>query len=124
MTSSSNINSFDLDLIRSSLAETELKCKSLLREDSEYPKRYPNEPKKKSGPITHIMNQSNKFIKPQFDDINEKSDGYKMYDYEPNTNEIGLKHEMTIDQTSKNDMKVDSHKPFVPPKQVLMYLVR
>ena len=124
MTSSSNMNSFDLDLIRSSLAETELKCKSLLRDDSEYPKRYPHERQKNCGPITHIMNQSNKFIKPQFDAINEKSDGYKTYDYEPNTIEMGIKHKMTIDQTSKNDMKVDSHKPFVPPKQVLMYLVR
>ena len=124
MTSSSNTKNFDLDLIRSSIAETELKCKALLRDDSHYPKRYPNEPKKNCAPITHIMNQSNKFIKPQFDDINEKSDGYKMYDYESNTIEIGLEHKMTIDQTSKNDMKVDSHKPFVPPKQVLMYLVR
>ena len=124
MTSSSNTKNFDLDLIRSSIAETELKCKALLRENSHYPKRYPNEPKKNCGPITHIMNQSNKFIKPQFDDINEKPDGYKTYNYESNTMEIGLEHKMTIDQTSKNDMKVDSHKPFVPPKQVLMYLVR
>ena len=124
MTSSSNIKSFDLDLIRSSLAETELKCKSLLRDNSEYPKRYSNGPQKNYGPITQIMNQSNKFIKPQFNDINEKSDGYKAYDYEPNTIEIGLKHKMPIDPCSKNVMKVESHKPFVPPKQVLMYLVR
>ena len=124
MTSSSNTKNFDLDLIRSSLAETELKCKALLRDNSHYPKRYPNQPRKNCGPITHIINQSNKFIKPQFDNINEKSDGYKMYDYEPNTIEMGLNHKMTIEQNSKNDMKVDSHKPFVPPKQVLMYLVR
>ena len=124
MTSSSDTKSFDLDFIRSSIAETELKCKALLRDNSHYPKRYPNQPKKSCGPITHIMNQSNKFINPQFDDINEKSDGCKTYDYEPNPIERGLNHKMTIDQTSKNDMKVDSHKPFVPPKQVLMYLVR
>ena len=124
MTASSNMKNFDLDLIRSSLAETELKCKALLRDSSEYPKRHPTDQRKNCGPIIHIMNQSNKFIKSRFEDFNEKSDGYETYDKNPNTVERGLKHKLPNDQTSKNDMKVDSHKPFVPPKQVLMYLVR
>ena len=124
MTSSSNIKHVDLDLIRSSLAEIELQC-ALLR-DTEQTQRQGKKKTKDTGTILDIMNRSNKLIKDPFnEDLYEKSDSCKTSNEELRTFPKNIRYKLPNDQKSKNDYKAnDISKPFVPPKQVLMYLVR
>lgn len=122
MTSPSSITHFDLDVIRSSLAETELKC-ALFRDIECHQRQFNKQPKKNNEPIMSLMKQSNELINKTFDHLKEKSDG---------SNEVvgslhrHIHHNLPNGHTGKNGTTtiIDRAKPFVPPKQVLMYLVR
>ena len=124
MTSPNSITHFDLDVIRSSLAETELKC-ALFR-DIECHQRQFTHAKKSNTPIMNLMNHSNELINKTFDHLKEKSDGSS------NTEVVGslhrhIHHNLPSGHIAKNNGNttiVDRAKPFVPPKQVLLYLVR
>ena len=67
----------------------------------------------------------NRLVKP--DNFNEKSDGCKTISNESFcTFQQNVHNNVPNGPTSKNGnmTAVDRSKPFVPPKQVLMYLVR
>ena len=121
MTSPSSCTHFDLEVIRSSLAETELKCalfRDVERHQGQVKLQYKN-----NGPIMNLMNHSDHLFNKTSDHLREKSDR------SDSTNEIdnsihkrhGL---LNGDNGNTTNTKTDRPKPFVPPKQVLMYLVR
>ena len=118
----SNINKhFDLELIRSSLAETEKNC-AIFREAENRQKKV--QQKEFCGSVVSIMNASNKFIDDENNDcFNERSDRFNAInedrDAPINKNKNFIVRNGKIEDTSSNRSK-----PFVPPKQVLMYLVR
>ena len=118
----SNINKhFDLELIRSSLAETEKNC-AIFREAENHQKKAPQ--KEFCGSVVSIMNASNKFIDDEnIGCFNERSDRFNAInedrDAPINKNTSFIVRNGKIEDTSSNRSK-----PFVPPKQVLMYLVR
>ena len=78
---------------------------------------------KNNGPIMNLMNHSDHLFNKTSDHLREKSDR------SDSTNEIdnsihkrhGL---LNGDNGNTTNTKADRPKPFVPPKQVLMYLVR
>ena len=110
MDSPGSIRHFDMEIIRQSLAETELRC-ALLR-DIECKQRHTNQPKKIVEPIV--------LVNTTFDRLKEKSDG-------SNDNQlIGkfTKHVHDNESTGNSGLQSYHAKAFVPPKQVLMYLVR
>ena len=118
----SNINKhFDLELIRSSLAETEKNC-AIFREAENRQKKV--QQKEFCGSVVSIMNASNKFIDDENNEcFNERSDRFNAInedrDAPINKNKNFIVRNGKIEDTSSNRSK-----PFVPPKQVLMYLVR
>ena len=119
---------FDLDLLRSSLAEAEQKC-ALFHEKIENNRQrlFEKHTRVNVNPILSIMNTSNQFINDESGNFNEKSDGFKKTSNESFcTFQKSGHNSVPNGPISKNGnmTTIDRSKPFVPPKQVLMYLVR
>ena len=119
---------FDLDVLRSSLAETEQNCALFCEKfQNNNHRRFEKHSKVNVSPIVSMMNTSNQFISDESDSFNEKSDGCKAITTESFCTFQKSGHNNAPNgPTSKNDnmTTIDRSKPFVPPKQVLMYLVR
>ena len=118
----SNINKhFDLELIRTSLAETEKNC-AIFREAENRQKQ--TRQKEFRGSVVSIMNASNKFIDDEnYGYFNERSDRFNNIDEERDTS-INKNTNLIVQSGKIGDALSNRSKPFVPPKQVLMYLVR
>ena len=118
----SNINKhFDLELIRTSLAETEKNC-AIFREAENRQKQ--TKQKEFRGSVVSIMNASNKFIDDESNCyFNERSDGFNNIDEERDTS-VNKNTNLIVQSGKIGDALNNRSKPFVPPKQVLMYLVR
>ena len=119
----SNINKhFDLELIRMSLAETEKKC--AIFKEFENLQKQANSKRDFSGTVVSIMNASNEFINSENNGyMNERSDRYNSIDEEKDGS-MNKNMNFIVRSGKIGDPSAHRSKPFVPPKQVLMYLVR
>ena len=119
---------FDLDLIRSSLVETEHKCASFCEKvEKNHQRTFDKHKKVKIGPIMSIMNSSNQFINEATGNLSEKSDGDRAISNDGFcTFQKSVHSNVSNGHSPKNGnmAMIDRSKPFVPPKQVLMYIVR
>ena len=119
----SNINKhFDLELIRMTLAETEKKCAIL--KDFENRHKQASSKRDFPGSVVSIMNASNDFINSENNNcFNERSDMYSSIDEEQDGS-MNKNTKFIVRSGKIGDTSAHRSKPFVPPKQVLMYLVR
>ena len=118
-----NINKhFDLELIRTSLAETERNC-AIFREIENRQRQIKCNQKQLNSPVLSIMNASNKFIDDENGGFNERSDRFNNIDDE-HCSSIHKNTNIIVRNGKIGDTSNHRSKPFVPPKQVLMYLVR